>query len=133
MSAENASVFAEYIDQTNFQFNNCTEAAAVWEYFNGLKDYQPNSSHSEQTIYGFIIHALEEWTETVSLQTPSLEDGFLEWAYYSNADYSAEDYTIAKCPDEYCGVVGWTGSPDLAGPGVRTTSEGATEKRSCAN
>jgi hypothetical protein len=127
--------FAELITYEDFSFSNCTEASLTWQYFMGMRDDRQTFEYSKKDIYDYVIHSLKDWKQTTSLLPPPLteDEGFWQWAFYSDVDYSAGGYTQSNCPKQLCEVVGWTGSPDLAGPGVRIVFTKATTKRQCTD
>lgn len=122
MSVNATFDFAELITHEDFSFSNCTEASLTWQFFTGMRDDQEIFNYPQELIYSYVVHSLKDWRLKTSLQAPPMTEAFFSWAFYSDADVSAKFYTYDNCPAQLCEVVGWTGSPDLAGPGVRTTS-----------
>ncbi|CAN9303430.1 unnamed protein product [Alternaria alternata] len=121
MSVNATFDFAELITHEDFSFSNCTEASLTWQFFNGMRDDQEIFDYPQELIYSYVIHSLKDWRLKTSLQAPPMTDAFFSWAFYSDADVSAKFYTYDNCPAQLCEVVGWTDSPDLAGPGMLAT------------
>jgi hypothetical protein len=100
------------------EFDNCSRAQIVWEYFRNQNQDDAIASNNTQTeVYQYIIESLEYYLRGVWQQPPPMSDQFWSWAR-SYAYKGAGWYMKASCSAEMCRVLGWTGNPDLAGVGV---------------
>lgn len=101
-------------------FSNCSVAISILQFLN---DQKQNATESE--IYGYIIDSLQEYLQDTSQRPPAVSEQFWSWArgdHHNEFGYYAEvrDYISTLCGADACRILGWDGSPDLAGVGVIT-------------
>ncbi|CAN9309954.1 unnamed protein product [Alternaria alternata] len=102
-------------------FSNCSVAISILQFLN---DQKQNATESE--IYGYIIDSLQEYLQDTSQRPPAVSEQFWSWArgdHHNEFGYYAEvrDYVSTVCGADACRILGWDGSPDLAGVGMLAT------------
>ncbi|CAN9467545.1 unnamed protein product [Alternaria alternata] len=108
-------------DYTN---TNCNDMMEIWSYFqyNTTGEYKYYYGYdTEDTVYQSIIRGFEA-IRNGSLEAPPKDQSFWDWA----VDGGALRWTLStdgwdRCPAEMCKIIGWEGSPDLAGVGMLAT------------
>jgi hypothetical protein len=121
------------LDPYEYRDDNCSSMMEVWSYLQynttGETKYYLGYDDKE-SVYQSIIRGFEA-IKNGSVEAPPMNQSFWDWSItegdlrriISNRGWD-------DCPAEMCKVIGWEGSPDLAGVGVSTMT---TSRPPCAN
>jgi hypothetical protein len=116
--------------------NNCSKVMEIWSYlqYNETReDKYGVAYHTYGTVYQSVVQGFEA-IKNGSLETPTMNQDFWDWVVNSSSLWHDVEFTaFNNCPKEMCEIIGWEGSPDLAGIGVSTTFGILTSRLKCAN
>jgi hypothetical protein len=122
-----------HLDPYEYRDDNCSSMMEIWSYlqYNTTGETKYYLGYDTKTsVYQSIIRGFEA-INNGSLEAPPMNQSFWDWAVVGGSLRST--LTVDgwnRCPAEMCKIIGWEGSPDLAGVGVSTMIK---SRPPCAN